>query len=88
MDGENGEIESIFGGNGKRVINGAAVKTIGFSGEGWQENNQPIILNTTSEANGISHQRKVCTNTTHNIQSNGKCNNFGQHHLLSSIITY
>ena len=56
MDGENGEIESIFGGNGgKSVINGAAVKTIGFSGEGWQENNQPIILNTTSEANKISY---------------------------------
>ena len=47
MDGESGEIESIFAGNGKSVINGAAVKTIGFSGERRQENNQPIILNTT-----------------------------------------
>ena len=67
MNGESGEIESIFGGNGKSVINGAAVKTIGFSGERRQENNQPIILNTTSEAFGPSNPIALLVKTVNGV---------------------
>ena len=83
MDGESGEIESIFAGNGKSVINGAAVKTIGFSGERRQENNQPIILNTTylKRTNHLSyHWSKKIINQyySQSTKPNGKCNHIGQ----------